>query len=261
MRWNIEKSEDLKLKIAANEPLTRKLGETVAQVMDEFEVDMEGMCYVFEPRIFSYEPKDLTEIRLKGRDSFLEDLARYLKHKVRITEDIFDYVYIPKRCLPECGIVDPSSLETLERLRIGNDDDLDLEGVPWQEAPLALMRRIVGSKKLLLELSRRIFSVLREHRIVFEENEGCVFTPMVVEAPVYAQMVAKKESVDSYCSFGPQILGAPDLDIDGVMPIPLPGIIPLDFGDVPGIIFHKWWWIGIPAPELLRALDVMREFH
>ena len=112
-----------------------------------------------------------------------------------------------------------------------------------------------------MELSRKIFALLREHGLQFDKDEGCVFTPMVVESPVYAQMAANKDALDSYCSFGPQVLGAPDLDIEGAMPVPLPGVIPLDFGDVPGIIFHKWWWSGIPAPDLLRALDVMREFR
>ncbi len=260
MRWNIKKSEELKLKIATNEPLMRKLGETVAQVMEKFDVGLEGMCYVFEPRIFTYDQNDFVDIRLKGRDSFLEDLARYLKTKVSFTEDIFDYIYIPKRCVPECGILDPWSLKILEKLRIGDGGGADESAFLWHDAPLALMRQIVGNKELLEELSERIFSALREFKIVFKDNEGCVFTPMAVETPVYAQRVASKESANSFCSFGPQVLGAPDVDIDGVMSVPLAGIVALEARDVPGIIFHKWWWIGIPAPELLRALDVIREY-
>jgi hypothetical protein len=43
---------------------------------------------------------------------------------------------------------------------------------------------------------------------------------------------------------------------------PFPGIIEVrDQFLVPGVIFHRWWWIGIPAPELLVALDRIREYR
>jgi hypothetical protein len=158
--------------------------------------------------------------------------------------------------------MDPISLKILEKLRIR--DMVSDDPVPIRESA-QLMRRITGNKKLMAALSKGLFAELEAAGITFGRQEGCVFTPIVFEAPVYAQKVGAVSEFARMEGFGPQIYAAADPSPDpwAAMRIkPFPGIIEVrDQFLVPGVIFHRWWWIGIPAPELLVALDRIREYR
>ena len=122
-----------------------------------------------------------------------------------------------------------------------------------------LMRKMVGNKELMNDFSKSVFDLLKNHGIKFRANEGCVFTPMVFETPVYAQKVGRARSLSQVQGFGPQVYAEPAAQAEAkIKVIPFPGIIEFPGGRTPGVIIHDFWWVGIPAPEMLKALDMMR---
>ncbi|ODS35393.1 MAG: hypothetical protein A7316_05825 [Candidatus Altiarchaeales archaeon WOR_SM1_86-2] len=253
MRWDIKKSDELKEKIAKDEKLMRKLSNSADKVLKKHGVELEGMSYVFEPRVFTMSPDEAPEVMVNARK------AMELESVMHGDPSPWKPVEITMKCLPECGGMDPHTLRVLEDLRITEIAEPDPE--PWHTSR-GLMRQIVGNKELLKEFSKTIFGILEEHGIKFKENEGCVFTPCVFETPIFAQKVAVAERSEQIRGFGPQIYAYPTPE-PGIRAKlrPLPGIIIAPWGPTPGIIWPPWWWIGIPAPEMLRALDVMRKME
>ena len=150
-----------------------------------------------------------------------------------------------------------------------NFTDLPLHSKTVQilSAPERLIKQIVGNKELLADFSKTVYGLLERKGIRFAGNEGCVFTPFVFETPVYAQKVAVVSDIKRVRGFGPQVL-ADSNPLPAINPYayrlrikPLPGIIEGPWGPTPGVILDRWWWIGIPAPEMLVALDKMRSMR
>jgi hypothetical protein len=257
MRWNIKKSEEIKRSIAKDKELMSKLGETIDSVLKKNGVKLGNMSYVFEPRVFTLRPNEIADVMVAGKNAMLKDLIVEIQEKGITAEAIIDSVVLTK-CLPECGIISPEMLHVLDRIRVVNK--LDDDPVPIINTSDLLMRKIVGNQQLLTELSESVFGILEEHGIKFEKNEGCVFTPCVFEKPVYAQKVSIADKA-MISGFGPQIYADPTPEPAIVKIKPFPGII-IDaprLPPIPGIIRPPWWWIGIPAPEMLRCLDILRE--
>lgn len=260
MKWNIKKSDELKEKIAKDEELMRELSNSADEVLKKHGVELKGISYVFEPRVFTMDPDEAPEVMVKSREAMvitiIEDL--YKKH-LTVEDSIIDVMRITL-CIPECGGMDPYTLRVLEKFRISEKKLVADDPVPIKGSK-DLMRRIVGNKELLGELSETIFGVLEEHGIKFRENEGCVFTPCVFETPIFAQKVGVAERSEQIRGFGPQIYADPTPEPAARVKIkPFPGIIDTPWRQpTVGIIWSPWWWIGIPAPEMLLALDVMRE--
>ncbi|ODS39357.1 MAG: hypothetical protein A7316_05830 [Candidatus Altiarchaeales archaeon WOR_SM1_86-2] len=258
MKWDIKKSDELKERIAKDEKLMRKLSNSADKVLKKHGVELKGMSYVFEPRVFTMSPKEAPEVMVKARKAMA----------IAIIEDSYRHgdpapwktAKITMKCLPQCGPLDRFTLDVLEKFRISEVAGPD--PTPWHPSEI-LIKQIVGNKELLGELSESIFGILEENGIKFEKNEGCVFTPCVFETPIFAQKVAAAERSEQIRGFGPQVYADPHPDpwlTAGIKLRPLPGIIFGPWGPTPGIIIDRWWWIGIPAPEMLHALDVMREY-
>ncbi|MBU0945697.1 MAG: hypothetical protein KJ804_05230 [Proteobacteria bacterium] len=262
MNWNIKSSMKLKEKIADNPKVMKQLTERIEALFKEYKIKMPGMSYVFEPRVFSMDSQEAPEVLHKSRAAMLsaiiEDLAvEHAGNKMDEAIDMSKYT----ACLPQCGPMDPVSLNVLEKLRISKVVDDDLVPIISSEN---LMRRIVGNKKLMQALSESLFAVLQEVDIKFNQREGCVFTPIVFQTPVFAQKVGLVGDISEMQGFGPQLYASADPTPEpsfGAMK-PFPGIIEIrDKGFIPGVVINRWWWIGIPAPELLRALDLVRQYR
>ena len=295
VNWNVEASNELKMKIAADEPLMRDLSKAITTSLTKHKIDLSGLSYIFEPRVFEVDPKAAPMLIMESKKAMTQ----------RLISDLFseDPTFSPStslsqlsnsakqmRCLPECGPIDPRILQMLRDFRIPSkeiaDDPVPVhigqvedDPVPIHPA-LRLMRAIISNTALLNEMSTSIFGLLEKKNISFEANQGCVFTPVVFETPVYAQQIGEFRDLDEFVSdsnplppaglgpivhelkgFGPQVFGPS-------FPLPPPGnvgllkfpmIDPDHFVPVAKIKF--WWWIGIPAPEMLRALDIMKQYQ
>jgi hypothetical protein len=262
MKWNISRSEEIKKKIASNEDLMRKLSETVESTLKRHEIMLGPMSYVFEPRVFNFKPDEAVELTSVAHDAMIRDLIVDL-HKKGMLPNIAKWSidkFIPRKCIPECGIIDPTTLRILEKYRIA---DKLYEGPIISDDPVPIaerfMKQIVGNKALLTELSDSMFKILNDSDIKLKQGEGCVFTPMIYEKPVYAQRISLPKA-ESLSGFSPQIFADPTPEPAILRLKPLPGIIDIPrIGPTPGIVIDRlWWWIGIPAPEMLSALDIMR---
>ncbi len=254
MKWNIQKSEELKLQIAKNEKLLNELSKVTHEILLKHRILLNGYSYILEPRIFSYDRRETPEIAVSARENMLKEMVEeHFRKNVYLDDDFSNHV----RCIPECGIVSPKILELFEKLRIKeikNDSPVNISD------SIALIDNIVGNRLLLNELSETIFVLLSKHNIVLSENEGCVFTPFVFETPVYAQKIRKSVTDDNLRGrgFGPQVLENPNPQ-PALSLKPFPGIIEhADEFLIPTVILKKWWWVGIPAPEMLIALEKIR---
>ena len=259
MKWDIKRSDEIKEKIASNKELMKELGNAIDNILKKHKVELKGMSYIFEPRVFMMDKNEVAELMMKSRAAMLmaimEDLIE--KGKGAEIESALDGIKVTG-CLPQCGPLDPITLHILEKIRIIEKIELsDSNPLPPSET---LIREIVGNKELLEELSKSIFSILEKHGITFKENEGCVFTPLVFETPIFAQKVGVAESIQQIRGFGPQVYADPNPQ-PAIKMRPWPGIIEMPKWQTVGVIIDRWWWTGIPAPEMLRALDVMRRME
>lgn len=261
MKWDIKRSGEIKKTITENEKLIRELSEATDKVLKKHSIELKGMSYVFEPRVFTMDPAEAPEIMMRSRQAMvtaiMDDLIK--KGSEANMDIVLDSSKFMK-CLPECGGMDPITLKVLERSRIS--EWIDDAPTPVSITSADLMKRIVGNKALLRELSAAIFGILEQNGISFKGNEGCVFTPVVFETPLYAQKVAAADELKQIRGFGPQVYADPTPEpAVGLRLKPFPGIIDTPWGPTVGIIIHCWWWIGIPAPEILHALDVMKKIQ
>ena len=262
MKWNIKRSNEIKEQIAKNEKLMKKLSDSVSAILKKHEINLKGLSYVFEPRIFTLKLNEAPEIMLKSREAMTIAIMENFYKSESMNDKVMDeskYLSALK-CLPECGGMDPLTLRILEKYRIPDifaDDPVPI----WVNNSIDLMKRIVGNKALLREFSNSVFGILKENGITLKKNEGCVFTPFVFETPNHAQLVGKAKNMEQIRGFGPQVLIDPTSEPANRIHIrAFPGIIEMHRNwRTVGVIVPPWWWIGLPAPEILRAMDVMRE--
>ena len=266
MRWNFRRSMELKKVITTNRELMQELSKTVEILLKDHKIDLTNKSYVFEPRVFNYTQKEIPEISAKARRMLFKSL---LDDRVaggiiidgavaRVAAEWHDYIH---KCIPECGGLDAKFLEKLDFLRVRDyvsDDPLPLID------SYDLIKRMIGNQELMVQFSQNVFGLLERNGFKLNENEGCVFTPHVFDTPVYAQKVGIARQTSKLRGFGPQIIAnsnplpAHSSKYVRLRVQPFPGIIDGPWGPTPGIIIDRWWWIGIPAPDLLIALDKMR---
>lgn len=255
MKWNIKKSEELKMQIAENEKLVSELSRIVKGLLEKNKIELKGYSYILEPRVFELEPAETPEIAFRARSAMAKAIVVDLLEKdLRIDPDVFKYI----RCLPECGIIGPKTLEMFEKLRIV---DHRLDELLLVKDSVTLIDSIIENKALLNDLSKAVFKTLAAHGIEFAKNEDCVFTPFVFKTPVFAQKIASPVAASDVKGFGPQVVAAPAKDAFGPIK-PLPGIYERDRNIfIPSVKIERWWWIGIPDPEMLIGLDRIREMR
>ena len=253
MKWNIKKSDEIKLRIAKDEELMKALSSQIEDIFMKHKIKLGNKSYLFEPRVFMVEPEELPEFGVKSRAALTKAVLSnfFDSGEGYYAEDIWRYI-IRK---PFPGIPNPVFLGKIEKFRIA-----ELDRVTIIQDSLDLTENIIGNKVMMTELSNAIFETLQSRDIAFGNNEGCIFVPIVTEKPVYAQKVGVAKQVSAVRGFGPQVIADPIPE--PIMPVP--GIVEVTIGGVrvltPGIIAKRWWWVGIPAPELLQGLDVLRQF-
>jgi len=127
------------------------------------------------------------------------------------------------------------------------------------ESGMPLGEQILGNKALLHELSEAVSSALKAHGVAISEDVMYVFSPVVYNRPTFAHEVFM--DVTPMVAAGPH----PDPSSPVVVADPTP-----DPSPEPAIIAARHmaselvsWRIarpidGIPAPELLYALDMFR---
>ncbi|MGE5239040.1 MAG: hypothetical protein ACM3ON_09580 [Chloroflexota bacterium] len=266
MKWNVKKSDEVKERIATDEALMKDLSNAVAKVFEKHKVVLKGMSYVFEPRVFTMNADEAPELAVKAREALaqavMEDIIRRGGAAQAPAQAAIDEVLHVKvtKCIPQCGGLDPITLRILERMRIWERSAAD-DPLPPPTSGAQLIDRIVGSPKLMKDFSDAVFGVLEKSGITFKENEGCVFTPFVFETPAFAQKVGVARNILEVRGFGPQVFADPIPDPwkVAIRPRPLPGLMEIGRRRTVGVIVPPWWFIGIPAPEVLRALDVLRQ--
>ena len=281
--WDLEKSNKLKDLIIKDEKLMRILSNNVSQVLNKHGIELRDMSYVFEPRVFWFDPND-TEKLLKISDEAMAGIAELiLKEKMEEMRNDFCKLH-PEACygykldlrrvcpIPLPGPYPLKLVDSLEKIRIS---EINPERVQAINNGYDLTTAIVGNYKLLSELSKGIFDVLEESGVLEQTNinleeEGVVFVPVVFESPIFAQKIGVVDTKEQISGFGPQVYSKPSPTPWKPGPTPwkpFPGIIerkiisesrtkPIN---TPGVIIDKYWWVGIPAPDLLKALDVARE--
>lgn len=278
--WNKEESQRLKIAIVTNEKVMRALSKAIQSTFRKFELNLAENSYIFEPRVFEISSDAGPVIMKKAKESLWKLLSVQQRFNRDFTDE-WEYGAIRFKCLPACGPLDPRTLRILEKYRMSDwvaDDPVPIH--PSER----LMQRIVGNKALLNELSTAIFEVLKNNKITFKANQGCVFTPVVFDTPAYAQIIGEVANVGEVEGFGPQIVSdsnplppsvatgvmrlRPEVIADG-SPMPPPklaeaGLLNARLNNelyiIPALRIKGWWWVGIPAPEMLKALDVVREF-
>lgn len=256
MKWHIEKSKELKLRIVSDKKLLKRLSEKLEEIFKDHGVELGNKGYIFEPRVFTMEDTKISEMAVKSREAMgvalLADLYQKgagQQHRIHSIGAIMDF------CPPQCGGLDPFHLRLIEEFRM---TELTLKGEILDGDDL--MKHVMGKKQLLQDVSQAVFSILSEHGINFGKGEGCVFTPFVFDKPIYAQQIAETADFGAFRGFGPRVY---TLGVTQLRPQPIPpGFIELQTDDepilIPSVIVDDIWWTGIPDPELLYGLDVMR---
>lgn len=258
MKWDSKRSAELARRIAGDRKLVETLAKRVADLFEEHKVALRGVSYVFEPRVFHMDPDEALDVSMRSpsalASAILEGLSeRGADSRIGRAPDL----HLHFDCLPECGGMDPRTLRILEKYRVS--DLVADDPIPLVRAR-DLMHRIVADKSLLAKFSNTVFETLSEYGITLHDGEGCVFTPVVARTPTYAQRLASAEAADQLMVFGPQVLAGPtpEPSAEVVAAQARAGLIETRAGAMVGIVLRPWWWIGIPAPELLRVLDFAR---
>jgi len=275
MKWDIERSNMLKERIAENEDLMRKLSSVTEEILKKYGIELEGLSYIFEPRVFQMDPEEITEATMKSRaaiDSAVSEDIVVKNSGAVLGRSTADSVYLSR--LPYCGPLDPVTLARLEKIRIPNiavrnSESMILKSTqdPVPAADLAkitrqFMDQIMRRKELLRDFSESVFGVLKEYGIEFAKNEGCVFIPIIFETPIFAQKVAVSKKLPEIHGFGPQVLGTPALQpaVGGEIES-FAGVIEYENVQTIGVILPRWVIAGIPRPDMLRVLDIIREVN
>jgi hypothetical protein len=222
MKEKIENSEELRDRIVRDEKLLSDLSEKISELLHGKVEIGEDEAYTFVPFVFK-KPVFAPEVLLGP--SMLDN-------------DHLWWWWV--------GLPVPELLEALEQYRVN-------EFTPKPGMPLA--KQIIGNRELFHELSECVSSVLNEHGVVISEDVMYVFSPIVYKKPIFAPEMLMSVTPSQFVTImsGDQIKATP-ISIPGPAKwvlasevyspvIPLPPPTPID---------------GIPAPELLYALDRFR---
>jgi hypothetical protein len=223
MKEKIENSEELRDRIVRDEKLLSDLSEKISEILHGKVEIGEDEAYTFVPFVFK-KPVFAPEVLLGPNMLDTKHLSWWWW----------------------AGLPVPELLEALEQYRLN-------ELTPEPGMPLA--KQIIGNKELFRELSECVSSVLKEHGVVISEDVMYVFSPIVYKKPIFAPEMLMSVIPSQFLTImsGDQIKATP-LPLPGPAKwllasevytpvIPLPPPTPVD---------------GIPAPELLYALDRFR---
>lgn len=213
-----KRSEELQQAILSNPALLSELSEKVAGVMGGRVTLPEGTTYVFVPRVYS-------------RPTFWPEVYATASVRERIP-------------LGGAGPLDPQIAKRLNETRISSQAVED--PTPEPASSSFLRTEILRNPELFMQLSETIAEVLAQHGVGVAKDETFAFIPVAVSKPVFSSQLT------------------------WTTPLPLPPSKPVmraavgsamahfDYYDFeyefdPGTIIN-----GIPAPEILQALEQQR---
>ncbi|NQE06720.1 hypothetical protein C5S32_12690 [ANME-1 cluster archaeon GoMg1] len=218
MKEKIEDSRELRGRILRDKELLRHLSEKIAEILNGKVEIGEDEAYTFVP--FVYE-----------KPVFAPEIFAGPVRRVRKTE--------PPPWWWE-GLPAPEILQHLEKHRVTEK--------PTPELAMSLGEQIIRNKKLLGELSEGVSSVLKEHGVAISEDVTYVFSPIVYKKPTFAHEMFMDVKPSMFASMvaadptpQPAIASATALRASESASMRI--VTPID---------------GIPAPELLYALDKLR---
>jgi hypothetical protein len=253
MKFNITKSNEIKRTIALDKTLLKNLSNTIAEILKKHNIDLGKNSYIFEPRVFVAEAKELPYIEKNSVKAFtkhvLEDFIsrendlRWEEYRFKVPRISIDGIY-PK-----------PYLDLMDKLRIV--DNIKLKEIKNTQS---LIRGISGNRKLMGELSEAIFPMLEEKGMQLDKGETCVFVPVVAPTPTYIQKLGVKQSLEQLNGFEPFVFAKASVKPSFE---PQAGLIIIDDllakpFDAAAIFIDRRWTIGIPSPELIRDLSIFR---
>lgn len=221
MREKIEDSRELRDRILRDKELLRDLSEKIAEIL-KGKVELgEDEAYTFVP--FVYE-----------KPVFAPEIFAGPVRRVGKTE-------LPPWWWPWWwkGLPAPEILQHLEKYRV-------TESTAEPDMPLG--EQILGNKELLHELSETVSSVLKEHGVAISEDVTYVFSPIVYKKPTFAHEMFMDVTPSQFAA---TIAADPTPEPAIASAIVLKASESASIGIVTPID-------GIPAPELLYALDKLR---
>lgn len=241
-------------KISGNVDLMRVLSVEIDTLFKRHDIKLDRLTYVFEPVVFVLNKDSIQSLATTGANTEGDDMAGILADLGRKFD--FEIESKPDRT-PLCGPLNPEVLDILDKIRIADVKRLKADKIRTSDD---LIRRILGDAGLMSDLSRSIFKILNEYGIKLAADEGCVFVPKLFNPPVYAQKISSEAVI---AEFDPAIFAGPTPQpaISLKLKRSLAGIIDFPWGHTPGIIDWPRWRVGIPAPDLLVALDKLREIE
>ena len=221
-----KRSEELQQTILGSPALLQALSDKVAAVLGDRVELPDNTTYVFVPKVYS-RPTFWPEVYATG--SKLE--------------------VIP---FGGAGPLDPEIAKIMDQERITYQAQQEPDPEPWKAGPdptpwrSALRKAILRSPELFMQLSESMTAVLAEHGVTFARDETFAFVPVLVKKPVFAG----------------------DMVASPTLPLPPPRLAAhlavhaewlhhhldeYEWEFDPGVIID-----GIPAPEILVALEKMR---
>lgn len=263
VRWNPEESQQFKTAILSNEKLMRELSEATTSILKSHQIDYPGMSYIFEPHVFEMDTAVAGDLSLSSSEALAQAILVQLFQGHTSVGAYAEAEHFDPMSF--CGPMNRITLDLLEKYRLVDRlaDDPTPEPIiesPAKKQVLGLMRQIVSNKVLMEELSTSLDNILQTNGITVKENQGYVFVPVLFETPIYAQKIGEFDDLEQLRAFGPRIVANPNTDriplepISGIIAIKLAGQQYL----VPAVNMQFRWYEGIPAPEMLRAMNVMR---
>ncbi len=225
MKEKIENSRELRDRILRDEKLLSDLSERIAEIL-------KGKVEIGKDEAYSFVPL------VNKKSSFAPEIFAGPRTEVG--------PWWWCRYWPVCGLPTVEFLNVLEKYRI-------TEKTP--QPGMTLREQILGNKALLLELSEAVSIALKAHGVAISEDVMYVFSPVVYKRPTFAH--------EMFMDVTPMVAAGPH-------PEPSSPVIVADPTSEPAIIAARHmasesvsWRIvrpidGIPAPELLYALDMFR---
>ena len=226
MKENLRNSSELRDRIIRDKELLRDLSEKIAEILKGKVEIGEDETYTFVPFVYE-KPIFAPEI-----------FAGPVRRVVKMELPPWWWLWI--------GLPAPEILRHLEKYRV-------TELTPEPDMPLG--EQIIRNKELLGELSEAVSTVLKEHGVVISEDVTYVFSPVVYKKPTFVHEMFM--DVTPMVTAGPH----PEPSSPAVVadPTPEPAIIAARHTASESVSWRTITPIdGIPAPELLYALDKLR---
>jgi hypothetical protein len=260
--WNIEASNDLKRQIITNPQLISELNEVIKVNFEEHGVDLTSRSYIFEPKVFEIDNYASNgELDIKDAVTLFQKLYQFHPEKLNTAIQEIPGIRFP---FPEVGPLDPDFLNILKKYRL--IDSLKqtvkiVSSAPYLDSTtLNFMQNILDNEKLLDGISNGIAKTLKDHGVKLGDNQSYVFVPYVFETPVYAQVIDEIEAGKLSNVFNPTNLTSTQFEANTVSA----GFVRvMDHPAIklfPAAVIKDFMIAGIPAPELLKGLDAIKNF-